>query len=79
MGPTNKNPEVIAKYYLKAAKQSGGVPRKIRSDDGTENSVIEAIHTYLSLPTIMKMLAWDVLLLADPQQTKELKLIGHNL
>ncbi|CAH3181910.1 unnamed protein product, partial [Porites lobata] len=47
VGPTNKNPEVIAKYYLEAVKQSGGVPRKIRSDDGTENSVIEAIHTYL--------------------------------
>ena len=28
---------------------------------------------------MMKMLAWDVLLLADPQQTKGLKLIGHNL
>ena len=47
VGSTNKNPEVIAKYYLDAVKQSGGVPRKIRSDDGTENSVIEAIHTYL--------------------------------
>ena len=40
MGPTNKNPEVIAKYYLDAVKQLGGVPRKMRSDDGTKNSVI---------------------------------------
>jgi len=47
IGPTNKNPEVIAKYYLDAVKQVGGVPNKMRSDDGTENSVIEAIHTYL--------------------------------
>ena len=47
MGSTNKTPAVIAKYYLYAVKQSGEVPRKIRLDDGTENSVIEAIHTWL--------------------------------
>jgi hypothetical protein len=46
VGPTNKNPEVIAKYYLDAAKQVGGLPRKIRSDDGTENSIIDALHTF---------------------------------
>ncbi len=44
---TNKNPEVIAQYYLDAVKQIGGAPQKIRSDDGSENSLIEAIHTYL--------------------------------
>lgn len=44
---TNKNPEVIAKFYLDAVKQVGGVPRKMRSDDGSENSLVEAIHTYL--------------------------------
>ena len=43
VGPINKNPEVIAKFYLDTVKQLGGVPRKIRSDDGTENSVIEAL------------------------------------
>lgn len=47
VGPTNKNPDVIAKYYLDAAKQLDGIPRKIRSDDGTENSLIEAVHTFL--------------------------------
>ena len=47
VGPTNKKPEVIAKYYLDAIKQVGGVPRKVRSDDGTENCMIEAIHTFL--------------------------------
>ena len=47
VGPTNENSEVIAKYYLDAVKQLGGVPRKIRSDDGTENSTIEAPHTFL--------------------------------
>ena len=47
IGPTNKKPDVIAKYYLDAVKQAGGVPRKIRSDDGTENCLIEAIHMCL--------------------------------
>lgn len=47
IGPTNKNPDVIAKYYLDSIKQVGGVPRKVRSDDGTENCLIEAIHTCL--------------------------------
>ena len=47
VGPTNKNPDVIAKYYLDAAKQLDGIPRKIRSDDSTENSLIEAVHTFL--------------------------------
>ena len=37
VGSTNKNPAVVARYYLEAVKQVGGVPRKIRSDDGTEN------------------------------------------
>lgn len=38
---------MIAKYCLDAVKQLGGVPRKIRSDNGTENSTIEALHTFL--------------------------------
>lgn len=28
-------------------KQLGGVPRKIRSDDGTENSTMETLRTFL--------------------------------
>ena len=47
MSPINKNPEVIANYCLDAVKQLGGVPKKIRCDDGTENSTIEALHTLL--------------------------------
>ena len=46
VGSTNKNPDVIGKYYLDAVKQVGGVPQKVRSDDGTENSLIEALHIY---------------------------------
>ena len=47
VGPTNKNLEVVAKYYLDSIRQVGGIPRKIGSDDGRENCVIEAIHTFL--------------------------------
>ena len=49
VGPINNNPEVITKCYLDAVKQVGGLPRKVRSDDGTENSVVAAVHTFLSL------------------------------
>ncbi|PFX12696.1 hypothetical protein AWC38_SpisGene23301 [Stylophora pistillata] len=47
VGPTNNNPEVITKFYLDAVKQVGGLPRKVRSDDGTENSMVAAVHTFL--------------------------------
>ena len=33
--------------YLDAVKQIIGLPRKIRSDDGTENCLVGPIHTYL--------------------------------
>ena len=47
VGPTNKNPQVIAHFYIQAIKQLNGVPARIRCDDGTENSVIEPIHIAL--------------------------------
>ena len=47
VGPTNNNPEVITKFYLDAMKQVGGLPRKVRSDDGTENCMVAAVHTFL--------------------------------
>ena len=78
IGPTNKNPEGIAKFYLDTVKQLGGVPQKIRSDPGTENSVIEPLHNFLRLSMLMKMLAQDVLILVDSQLIKELNPTGHN-
>ncbi len=45
--PANNNPEVVAKHYLDSIRQVGGITRIIRSDDGTENCVIEATHTFL--------------------------------
>jgi len=47
VGPTNNNPEVITKFYLDAGKQVGGLLRKVRSDDGTENRMVVAVHTFL--------------------------------
>ena len=44
---SNKDPEAIGRFYLDAVKQLGGVPQKMRSDDGTENSVVEALHLFL--------------------------------
>ena len=47
VGPTNKRPEVVAKYYLEAVKQLNRLPTRIRADDGSENSIIEAIQICL--------------------------------
>ena len=47
VGPTNKLPEVVAKYYLDATRLHGGVPLQMKADDGTEHALIEPIHLYL--------------------------------
>ena len=39
VGPTNKMPEVVAKYYLDTVKHLGGVPVKLKADDGTEQLI----------------------------------------
>lgn len=45
---SNKLPEAIASFYLDACKELRGIPVKIKADDGTEHSLIEPIHVYLS-------------------------------
>ena len=47
VAPSNKNPSTIASYYYSAVREMGGVPTRIRSDDGTENSIIEPIQIFL--------------------------------
>ena len=37
---TNKNSQVVAFHYLETVEQLGGVSRRVRSDNGTENTVI---------------------------------------
>ena len=44
---SNKVPEIISQYYLKAVKRLKGVPKKIKADDGNEHSLIEPMHMYL--------------------------------
>ena len=53
VAPSNKHPttkvapSAIASYYYSAVKEVYGVPTRIRSDDGTENSIIEPIKIFL--------------------------------
>ena len=44
---SNKVPEIISQYYLKAVKRLKGVPKKNKADDGTEHSLTEPVHIYL--------------------------------
>lgn len=43
---SNKKPELVARYYLDAVKQMGGIPKIIKADDGTEHSIIQPMHIY---------------------------------
>ena len=45
---SNNNPYIIANLYLKAVRTSNLVPRKIRADHGTENTVVASAQTFLS-------------------------------
>lgn len=47
VGTTNNDPYVIASHYLQAIKKLNLIPTIIRSDKGTENVQVEAIHTAL--------------------------------
>lgn len=44
---SNKSPEVVASYYLKAVSELEGVPLVIKADDGTEHALIEPMQIYL--------------------------------
>lgn len=46
VGPSNKQPEIIAKYYTVAIQQFG-LPKNIKADDGTEHSILEPMHITL--------------------------------
>ena len=43
----NKCPDLIAYYYVKASKNLNGILKIIKTDNGTEHSVIELIHLLL--------------------------------
>ena len=49
---SNKIPELIAKYYLDAIKQMEGEPRIVKTNNGTEHSLIQPQHVYFSEVTL---------------------------
>ena len=44
VGLTNNNPRTIAEYYLETIKEIGCVPRLVRANCGTENSIISFLQ-----------------------------------
>lgn len=44
VGPSNNNPQIIARYFLDTVKQIGGCPKVCRCDLGTENTNIEELQ-----------------------------------
>jgi hypothetical protein len=51
LGPSNNDPKIIARYFLNSVKESGAcrVPAVIRSDLGTENTIIRQLQIYFRL------------------------------
>ena len=47
VGHTNKNPKVIAHYFVNCVQQVGGLPRIVRADAGTENVNVSGIQRFL--------------------------------
>ena len=45
-GYTSHSPEVIASYFVECTTAVGGYPSKLRTDCGTENTVIAAIQEW---------------------------------
>ena len=46
-GVSNKNPNIIAHYYLESIRKYGVCPRRVRADMGTENVHVEIIQKIL--------------------------------
>ncbi|XP_071140959.1 uncharacterized protein [Mytilus edulis] len=46
VGPSNKNPYIIASYYLNCLRRLKVTPKIIRADLGTENQVVSFLQTY---------------------------------
>lgn len=49
VGPTNKNPRYIAKFFMDMIETLQGVPKIVRADRGTENSLLRDIQIALRL------------------------------
>lgn len=46
-GSSNNNPAIIAQHYMKCVSDSGQLPARLRTDCGTENGLMVAIHCTL--------------------------------
>ena len=44
---TNNDPAVVSGFYLEAVPEEGGCPTVLRTDNGTENTVMASIQSYL--------------------------------
>uniref|UniRef100_A0A8W8K035 Integrase core domain-containing protein n=1 Tax=Magallana gigas TaxID=29159 RepID=A0A8W8K035_MAGGI len=44
---TNSDPKVIAYYFIQAVRRKKGVPKRIRTDMGTENTHVEQMQVFL--------------------------------
>ncbi|KAK6176101.1 hypothetical protein SNE40_014450 [Patella caerulea] len=44
-GPSNNNPQYIARFYLNFVKETKRIPRCVRLDDGTENGIVKDLQT----------------------------------
>lgn len=47
VGNTNRNSSTILHFYLSYLKSIGGIPKLLRSDAGTENSLMLDVHAYI--------------------------------
>ena len=46
VGSTNNDPLIIALYYLKLVKENRVVPRFVRADQGSENSILGGVQRF---------------------------------
>lgn len=44
---TNNNPSVVGGFFLEAVQHEGGCPAILRTDNGTENTVMASVQSYL--------------------------------
>ena len=44
---TNNDPAVVAGFFFEAVQSAGGCPTILRTDNGTENTVMASVQSYL--------------------------------
>ena len=55
---SNKNPRLIARYFLKCVKGGHGCPVRVYTDRGTENGVLAAMQCYLRAKGVDEYSGW---------------------